>query len=431
VAIALVVAAVATVGLQRRGMVEAIDGALTARVDDLSALIVDGALPQQMSVQDDDGALVQIVDSDRNVIAASANIEGEQPIAEVRPATGTVLATTTVLPVGEGEFRLVAGSVFDGDRTLTVYAASTLEAVAETVATLTAILALGVPILVSVVGVTVWVIVGRTLQPVEAIRAMVASIDERQLGMRVPVPPTEDEVGRLAETMNLMLERLQAASEQQRRFVADASHELRSPLAAIRSQLEVDQVHPDLADWRATGQEVLSEALRMQTLVDDLLFLARSDAEGLPRWDDPVDLDDIVFAEVDRAMRDGVTIDTRRVSGARVQGDAPALARAVRNLIENATRYASSCVTLTLAASDGLAVLTVADDGPGIPPEDRHRVLDRFTRLDEARDRDRGGAGLGLAIVRQTAEQHGGSVAVDESTSGGTLVILSVPMREG
>lgn len=414
--------------LQRSSLVNAIDTALIARVNDLTALIIDGSIPTQLTAPGDDATLVQIVDGAGAVIASSPNITGEAAISDFRPDPGAQIATTRLLPIGESEFRLVAQSVTAHDQTFTIYAAASLDPVSEAVGTLAAILIVGIPVLIALVGLTVWFIIGRTLHPVEAIRAKVASISDRDLDRRVPVPDSDDEIARLAATMNQMLDRLELSSDQQRRFIADASHELRSPLAAIRSQLEVDLMHAEKANWKITYDDVLDETLRMQRLVDDLLLLARSDAGTLPRTRVWTDLDDVVFDRIRRIEpTTSVMIDTTRVSGAQVDGDPDALARLVGNLLENAVRFAVDRIEVVLTEADGQAVLTIADDGPGIPRDDRTRVFERFTRLDEARDRVHGGTGLGLAIAREIALHHDGNITIGDTPLGGVEVTVRFP----
>lgn len=428
VALALIVAGLSAMALQRAAMVNAIDTALTARVDDLAALIVDGSLPTRLTAPGDDAALVQVVDGSRTVIASSPNIAGEDPISAIQPDAGARVATAQLLPIGEGEFRLVAQSVSAHDQTFTVYAAASLDPVGEAVGMLATILFAGIPVLIGLVGVTVWLIIGRALHPVEAIRAKVASISDRDLDRRVPVPDSDDEIARLAATMNEMLDRLEQSSRQQRRFIADASHELRSPLAAIRSQLEVDLMHAETADWPAMSEDVLDETLRLQRLVDDLLLLARSDSGTLPIRRQPVDLDDIIFELVKRIQPPtSITIDTTQVSGAQVVGDADSLARLARNLLENAVRFAVDRIEVTLEEVGGTATLTISDDGPGIPQADRDQVFERFTRLDEARDRDHGGTGLGLAICKEVTRHHAGSVTIDDGPLGGARFTVEIP----
>ena len=309
-----------------------------------------------------------------------------------------------------------------------IYVAQSLDPAREAIAALTAGLALGVPVLTLFVGLLTWLLVGRALSPVEAIRREVAEITGSGLNRRVPAPNRDDEIGRLAQTMNAMLARLEAARDQQRRFVADASHELRSPITNIRAQLEVDQARPDAADPLATQQGVLAETLRLERLVDDLLLLARSDEET-PARRAAVDLDDLLFQEVARADRAGahVTVDTSRVSGGQVLGDAGQLARMVANLLENALRFATARVELSLQETGGGVRLSVADDGPGIAEQDRERIFERFTRLDASRARAAGGAGLGLAIVREIVDRHGGTVRAQASAQGGAEFLVELP----
>ncbi|MCA9824388.1 MAG: HAMP domain-containing protein, partial [Dehalococcoidia bacterium] len=282
------------------------------------------------------------------------------------------------------------------------------------------ILQVGVPLLSIVVAGGTWVVVGRALAPVESIRREVASIGGQQLDRRVPVPRSRDEIARLAETMNEMLGRLQDAYQRQERFVADAAHELRSPLASLRVQLEVD--------GDEGTRHLLDEVIRMQRLVDDLLILARSDAGQLATQSSSVDLDDIVLGVAVRLREIGsrAAVDTSAVSAGQVRGNAEQLLRVVRNLLENAVRHAAAQVVVTLRDADGEVVLTVQDDGPGVPPAERSRIFERFARADSARARGSGGAGLGLAIARTIAESHGGTLGLDD-TDGGASFVLRLP----
>jgi signal transduction histidine kinase len=292
------------------------------------------------------------------------------------------------------------------------------------------LLLIGLPILLLLVGATTWVVVGRALRPVESIRAEVESIGAQDLHRRVPESSTPDEIGRLARTMNAMLGRLEDATDRQRRFVADASHELRSPLTGIRAQLEVDLAHPAAADWQTTEQDVLVDAIRLQRLVEDLLTLATSDASALDASSrELVDLDEIVLSEARRLRsRTPHQIDTTHVSGAQLAGNRDQLARAVRNLLDNAARHANSTVTATLAESERAITLVVADDGPGIPVEHQQRIFERFTRLDDARTRDNGGTGLGLAITQEVVIAHGGTIRVD--CAPGARFTVSFPLGD-
>jgi signal transduction histidine kinase len=228
--------------------------------------------------------------------------------------------------------------------------------------------------------------------------------------------------------MNAMLDRLQRSAERQRRFVSDASHELRSPLASTRATLEVAITHPESTTLAATAADALAETERMERLVADLLFLARGDEGRLLANPGPVDVDDLVDHEVVRLRSRGrVTVDASKVSAGRTWGVAGHLGRAVRNLLENAERHARSAVSVSLAHDGADLLLTVTDDGPGVAPEDRDRIFDRFVRLDEARARDQGGAGLGLAITREIVAAHGGAVHLDDAPGGGARFVVRLP----
>jgi signal transduction histidine kinase len=221
-----------------------------------------------------------------------------------------------------------------------------------------------------------------------------------------------------------MLDRLQAASERQRKFVADASHELQSPIAALRAQLEVAIAQPATTDWAATSSDLLAESRQMERLVRDLLFLARSDGEESVRRIEPVDLDDIVLEEATRLRSTAqVGVDASGVSAAPLSGNRDELTRLVRNLLENAEHHAESRVRIRLTAEGREIILMVEDDGPGVPPAERERIFQRFTRLDEARSRHNGGTGLGLAIVKEIAERHGGTVCVENADPGARFAV--------
>jgi signal transduction histidine kinase len=241
----------------------------------------------------------------------------------------------------------------------------------------------------------------------------------------VPEPPADDEIGRLARTMNQMLGRLEMFTERQRRFVADASHEMQSPIASTRAELEIATAHPEATDWVATAAELLEDNLRMERLVQDLLYLARAEDPMRAVAPSRLDLDDIVFAEAARVRsRSRVLVDTSRVSAAEVRGNADQLGRVIRNLLENATRHARTRVTIELDRGDDDRIrLVIADDGPGIAAPERERIFERFTRLDSSRSRGTGGAGLGLAIAREIVEAHGGRVFVADAAVGARFVV--------
>ena len=302
-----------------------------------------------------------------------------------------------------------------------------LDSVRENVDRVSLGVVLGLPVLVALLGVLVWAIVGRALRPVEQIRSRVAEIGASRLDQRVPEPAGDDEVARLAVTMNEMLSRLERSAVRQRQFVSDASHELRSPIASIRTQMEVALAHPERADWADVAGGVLEEGLRMERLVDDLLTLARADAGVISARSERVDMGEVTLAEAERHE----VIDTTAVKEAVVTGDQLALRRVVRNLFDNAVRHSAGRVEISVTAIDGYAVVSVEDDGPGIAIADRERVFERFARLDEGRQRDQGGTGLGLAVVRDVVTGHGGSVAaLTGERLGGARFVVRIPLAD-
>jgi signal transduction histidine kinase len=319
------------------------------------------------------------------------------------------------------EIRTTAGNI-------TLVAQQSLDEVNTTVHNVTTVMWVAVPLAVLLFAFAVWYFAGRALRPVEAIRAEAAAITGTTIYRRVPEPDTDDEVGRLARTMNAMLDRLELSSQRQRQFVSDASHELRSPLASIRTNLEVALRRADGADWPAVAQRALAEDQRMEDTVAELLELARLDEmqekESLAPFPE-VDLDELVLDETLREH--AVPVDVTRVSAGRVHGRREQLSRLVRNLLDNATRHARSEVQLSLQSNGGTVQLTVDDDGPGVPIEERGRVFERFTRLDDGRARDAGGLGIGLAIVKAIAEQHHGTVEIDNAPIGGARFVVRLP----
>lgn len=311
-----------------------------------------------------------------------------------------------------------------GGGTITLHAVSPLAGIERSVGTLTGALWLGLPVLVVGAGLMTWMIADRTLAPVGAMTRRVRELSATNLGSRVPVPPVDDEIAELATTMNEMLDRLQAASVSQRQFVSDASHELRSPVASIRAQLETALQYPDDVDWPAVARIVLAEDERLDHLVGNLLAMARLEEGRLgPRSE--IDMDDLVMAQTHRMT--GVRLDLSGVSGGRVWGNPDELTSVVRNLLDNAARHATSTVAVSVREEGPWVLVCVGDDGPGVPVDQRERVFERFARLQEGRSRDQGGTGLGLALSRRVAESHGGRIEVDDSPLGGACFVVSLP----
>jgi len=422
---ALTAGAILLLGTLQYSLERAGDTAAVTRVRDLAALAEADGLPRTVTAPSDDD-LVQVVDAGGTVVATNSHNRQRGSIAVFRPS-GEAPAVRTVRDVGSGDeresYRVWAMIADTPTGTEYVYVGTSLEQVVETIEQLGGFLAVGIPLLLALLTYGTWVMVGRTLRPVEAIRTEVADISAQALGRRVPVPGTGDEVSRLAETMNAMLDRLEASSRRQREFVADASHELQSPLASFRAQLEVALTHPEGTDWPDVAAELLADSDRMERIVADLLYLARA-GDVVPPARVPVDLDDIVLDECRRVRsHSAVQLDTTGVSAAPVRGGRDELRRMVRNLLENAVRHAVTGVDVDLSEADGAVVLVVQDDGPGVPEADRERVFERFVRLETARPHDVGGTGLGLAIVRTVAQRHHGTAAVQPSARGARFVV--------
>ena len=325
----------------------------------------------------------------------------------------------TAVPFG-GE-----GSVFTAaltsDRKHDVIATAPLDPIGlDTVDTTQRLLWGIVPATSLLIGAVAWFAVRRSLRAVEGIRTEVDGVRARDLGRRVPVPDSGDEITELAVTMNDMLGRLDRSVQRQSQFTADASHELRTPLASLRTQLEVQLAHPGRIDWRATCENAVLDVTRMQDLVADLLLLSKLDAEQTTERE-RVAMADLVTEHVEGRIPGDIALDVKIEAMPVVEGHIGRLDRVLRNLVDNAVQHARSRVTITLTTQDGQCVLIMADDGPGIPPEDRERVFDQFVRLDEDRSRDDGGSGLGLAIAAEIAREHGGSLAVAESQQGARM----------
>jgi signal transduction histidine kinase len=427
VAVALLVGAVAFIGIVERSLTAEVLTSVRTRAADLAALVESGIAMDRLVDEQADDEFIQVVGADGQVLAASAGLRAQPPV--IRLESGDSAATD--VPFDDERFLAYAVGARSGDDAYQVILGRTLEPVAEATRLVTNLLAIGLPLVLGFVALTTWLVVGWALAPVDRMRAQVDAIGPRELDRRVEMPRAEDEIARLARTLNGMLARLEASQARQRQFVSDTSHELRSPIASIREQAEVAHEHPDRVGTEAMAASVLADALRLQALVEDLLLLARADEETLELRARPVDLDDLVFAEAGQLRRtNGPRVDASAVSAARVAGDEAGLRRVVRNLLDNAVRSASSRVAVSLAEVHGEAVLRVDDDGPGIPEPDRSRIFERFVRLDEARGRESGGVGLGLAIVAELVAEHGGSVGVSDGPLGGARFEVRLPLAD-
>ncbi|GAA4576585.1 HAMP domain-containing sensor histidine kinase [Planotetraspora kaengkrachanensis] len=364
--------------------------------------------------------LIQIVDANGHVLQASKQAWTRPPISRVRPPADDRFQDLTSCEPGRECVLLWAIRVTPADDSPVVYAGLREPFLLATHWLELGLALIALPILGFVAWVT-WALVGRTLRPVETIRARMSEITGSDLSLRVPLPPGRDEIAMLARTANQTLDRLEIAVKQQRRFASDASHELRTPIAGLRVALEDAIAHPEDVDAQETLRTALSTTNRLEAIVSDLLVLARLRASD-PEPPEPIDLAALA-KEASTGPIDTVPVHVNATGDVRVSGSRIQLMRVMDNLLNNARRHADSNVEVTVEAENDQAVVSVTDDGAGIAPQDRERVFGRFTRLDEARRRDPGGTGLGLAISREIVEAHGGTLRVEDSPRGARFVL--------
>ena len=437
----------------RTSLSNGLDNTARQGAREVAALADAHRLPDPVPVAD--GTItVQVLNAQGRIVDASPGADLLVPLLPPGQAAANARTGRAMVMQGPphglpGEIRVVTVATGGGE---TVIAAVAAYQELNTVAALTRALLIGTPLLLLLLAGAIWLVVGTTLRPIAELRRGAQDVTRTGRPSALPVPEARDEVHSLALTLNDMLSRLGQAQERQRGLVSDTAHELRSPIASIRAQLEVALDHPDSQDWRQTASDVLEDTLRLARLAEDLLVLARLDErDGRRRADLQVDLAALVGVEVSRhdgsrvpvvvAGQDQGGQDQGGQERCAVTGDADGLRRMLGNLIDNAVRYARTRVTVGITREGSSVRLTVTDDGPGIPPGDRQRAFGRFARLDDARSRDgdgQGGAGLGLAIVRATAQAHDGSAWLEDAQPGLRAVVLlpaadpgSAPRRTG
>ncbi|MEV6321817.1 HAMP domain-containing sensor histidine kinase [Nocardia sp. NPDC051787] len=473
VAVALTAAGLAVLAVLRHNLVESASLQAETTARDVAVELAAGADLARLTLPDAEDHPVQVVSVDRRVLAAAGELQGEPPMADFGPYSKSrdedddqdededeeeeeddedeqeegdeESASTPADPAaaeaqfgdvrltvdaedGPQPFRVAALPVtLPNGQPATIYAGASLETADSAVADARQAMLIGLSPLLVVVAAVTWLVTRRALRPVEAIRAQLAEIMDGDLSRRVPEPGSRDEIARLATTTNATLAALEKSAERQRQFIADAAHELRSPIASLRTQLEVAQAHPDLLELDG----LIGDTIRLEHLAADLLLLARLDAGEQPR-SDRVDLTILVREELTHRVGDRIAVDMAvpdepiMVTGSRTQ-----LARVLGNLVDNAQRHAANSVRVTVEhGSNGQVLLTVTDDGPGVPPADRDRIFQRFVRLDDARTRDEGGAGLGLAIVRDVVERHSGTIHVTDGAPGGAHFVVTLPAAQ-
>ncbi|WP_308249871.1 sensor histidine kinase [Sphaerisporangium fuscum] len=389
----------------------------------VTRLIRLGALPRLLPPQKD--VIVQVLDEHGRVVSATQEAAGRAPVVKFAPAVGQIeihkILCNVPVPGYQDTCMLVtAARVYrpEGDWFI--------EAAAPVIPwyvdlRLVGMLLGGSVLLVAATAFGTYRIVRRSLAPVDTVRRELAEITASDLSRRVTPSPHHDEIGNLAETVNQTLDRLQEAVERQRRFASDAGHDLRSPITAMRTQVEEALMHPEDTDWIKMSEAQLLSLDRLQAIVTDLLVIARLDA-GAKVSREYINLAELVRTEVGRRFR-GKRIVLDLQPGVVVCGDRLQLVRLLTNLLDNAERHATSTITITARRGNDHAELEVIDDGEGVAPEHREIVFQRFTRLQEARERDKAGTGLGLAIARDVAEQHGGTLRIEDSPKGARFVL--------
>lgn len=421
-----------------------LDAELHSRADAVSSALRAGAPPaaetsQAVGPQD---VFIQLVDSGGNVVAASSVAVSESLLSSTQLGDAAASASPVEIalaqhPNGEltpDRLRMVVATT-RAQRVRYVVVAGTLDPVGDALGDVTTELLITAALVVPLAGLGAWAVAGAALRPVERLRRDVARISDRDAESRVRSPNTRDELARLADTMNRLLSRLQAALARERRLVADAAHELRTPLAILRTELE-------LAGRRERTREELVEAVagaaqetdRLVRLAADLLFLARTD-EGAPvlRLEPQIVrevVDEAVRTHAGRAAEAGVSLGVTGGEDLVVLLDEVRIRQAVENLVDNAVRMApgGSSVSVAVQVDDGVTEISVSDSGPGFPEEFLAHAFERFRRADTSRARNGGGAGLGLAIVDAIARAHGGRAEARNRPEGGATVTLTIPL---
>jgi signal transduction histidine kinase len=412
-AVGLTAAAALLIVVTHRSGLSTVDGGAEKAGQDVAALYQSGRLPQVIPVTNIQSAYVQVVDAGNQVVGASAQADRLVPLLRPTELAAVRAGVRLSLPGDRAgmDTQLRVVGVPAGSATVVVAVGTDQLADSERVVRRWVYRA--GPALLLGLALLVWLLVGYTLRPVAELRRGAADLSGRDLDQRLPVTAARDEISRLATTLNDMLDRIDASRRRQRSFVSDAAHELRSPIAGIRTQLEVAQ---RTGEWDLAATEALAEVDRLSRLVDDLLLLAKLDERRGVR-PGLVELSALATELVAaRYASPRVPVSVQAGAPVEVAGDPDALRRLLANLIDNAVRHARTAVVVSVCADPpGFAV---RDDGPGIPPADRERMFDRFARRDDARARDAGGSGLGLPIARELARAHQGTLTLGDAEPG-------------
>jgi signal transduction histidine kinase len=383
----------------------------------VGAMVSNNTVPDPLPVSGTQ--LVQVVDRSGAVVSASVSADRLTPLLRppelVKALAGERISIPGARAGLSGTLRCIAIPAGTQSAAQSVIVAVPTGDIEQSQQVLRNSLLVAYPPLVLVMALIAWRVIRSTLRPVESLRSGAARISGSDQDERLPVPRASDEIRALALTLNDMLDRLAAARERQRAFVADAAHELRSPLASMRTQLEVAQ---HLGEGGELAADLLADVARLSTLVEDLLLLARAGSDAnRPSVRESLDVRALLLTAAGRYGGARVPVTVADGSVVYASASSAELQRVLANLVDNAVRHAASSVVLAVRAEGDRAVLTVVDDGPGIPAGERERVFERFARLDDARDRDAGGTGLGLAIVRELLRRSDGSISLQDNPS--------------
>ena len=414
--------------VQRESARRSIDSQLRTYATQIAQSAPDGAFPRPLPPSTlDPNAQAQVLAADGTVLAATRSLQGLPAVYAVPAGSDTPVRQKAADGVIPAEIRVVGLRTTVAGQPVTIITGTSTGFLSQVNETFTRLLLIGVPGILALAAATVWLVVGRALRPVEQIRQAVTDITAADLSRRVPEPGTRDEIGYLAQTMNDMLARLEDSAIRQRRFVADASHELRSPLAALRTVLEVGLAHPDKAPWPDIAQRAVRQSTRLEDLVGQLLLLARTDDRQLAAQREPIELDTLLREVRATTMTHHLDVEITATRDAVTTGNPKHLARMFRNILDNAIRYAEHRVVIAATSTAETIQVEISDDGPGIPVAERERVFDRFVRLDTSREHTTGSTGLGLAIAKEIATAHGATIAITEAPGGGTRVVITLP----
>ncbi|MEP7201024.1 MAG: ATP-binding protein [Ilumatobacteraceae bacterium] len=424
---ALLVGAFAAAGLLRRALASDAQSQLVDRVDGVQTLIAGGLLSPVVASTGREVGQLQVVDASGHVVAVTPGLAGTTRLDVINaPPVGDETKTTidgsAIGGVAGQDYRMVARTVPSSVGPLTIYAVTSLDASRRAERYLRNSLLIGLPLLVAFAALLISRVVARALAPVDAMRAEVDRIEAADLSGRVQAGSSDDEIANLGLTLNRMLDRLEEASTRQQLFAAAASHELRSPLSTLRTELEVGLAYPDRAEWAKVAEDSLIEVARLEELTRDLRLLTRSRSMQVAAIV-PIELADLVAAEVAlRRPRRAIAYSTslERVS---IPADPDAVVRVIRNLLDNAERHGATGIRVSVSANENGARLSVMNDGPPIPASEHERIFEPFMRLDEARSLDIGGSGLGLAIARTIMTALGGSIVAVPVENGAEFVV--------